>query len=204
MTSEQQAVPVAQGLDETTPGFLIDLASRIHAKATPAMGFDGYDVDRLIEIARSLAEPASHPCKSGEDAGEIDGLTRRVAEVVNEDGGCWTACSGCQESDEGHVSEKYYPYSPIFQCQPGGGCSECGGIGVIWQDGDFLASYGDALSEDATQTREAELVAALKMAVDHIEHMAAWITRLNSVYSFESLGEDMPNIKAALPAGRAK
>lgn len=57
-TSEQQAVPVAQELDETTPGFLIDLASRIHAKTTPAMGFDGYDVDQLIAIARALAEPA--------------------------------------------------------------------------------------------------------------------------------------------------
>lgn len=37
------------------PGFLIDLASRIHAKTTPAMGFDGADVDRLIEIAGRLA-----------------------------------------------------------------------------------------------------------------------------------------------------
>jgi len=59
-----------RAVDDTTPGFLIDLASRIHAKATPAMGFDGYDVDRLIEIARNLAEPAFLPCKSGEGAGE--------------------------------------------------------------------------------------------------------------------------------------
>ncbi|KHA63405.1 hypothetical protein [Sphingomonas sp. Ant20] len=58
-TTDQQAVTVAQEMDETTPGFLIDLASRIHAKATPAMGFDGYDVDRLIEIARSLASVSS-------------------------------------------------------------------------------------------------------------------------------------------------
>lgn len=73
---------------------------------------------------------------------------KRVAEVMSEDGGCWTACSGCQESDEGHVSIKYYPYNPVFQCQPGGGCSECGGIGVLWQDGVFLASYGDCLTPD--------------------------------------------------------
>jgi hypothetical protein len=39
---------------------------------------------------------------------------------------------------------------------------------------------------------------ALKCAIDHIEHMAAWIGRLNSGYSFEALGEDMPGIKAAL------
>ena len=48
----------AQQLDETTPGFLIDLPSRLHAKTTPAMGFDGADVDRLIEIAKHFAEGA--------------------------------------------------------------------------------------------------------------------------------------------------
>jgi hypothetical protein len=75
---------------------------------------------------------------------------QRIAEVIEENGGCWRACSGCQESDEGYVSTKYYPYDPTFKCQPGSGCSECGGIGVIWEDGEFLASYGDALA-DATR-----------------------------------------------------
>lgn len=83
--------------------------------------------------------------------GETDWLTRSVAEVMQEDGGCWSACSGCQESVDGYVSSRDYPYSPIFKCQPGGGCGECGGIGVIWQDGDFLASYGDALSNEPDQ-----------------------------------------------------
>ena len=75
-----------------------------------------------------------------------DSLATSVAETMEEDGGCWSACSGCQESEDGYVSTKYYPYSPIFKCQPGGGCRECGGIGVIWQDGAFLESYGAALS----------------------------------------------------------
>lgn len=47
---------------------------------------------------------------------------------------------------------------------------------------------------------------ALKLAIGHIEHMAAWISARNSniayegaaTYSFESLGEDMPGIKAAV------
>lgn len=45
---------------------------------------------------------------------------------------------------------------------------------------------------------------ALAMAIKHIEHMAAWIGKKNSgeralaTYSFESLSEDMPGIKAAL------
>jgi len=47
---------------------------------------------------------------------------------------------------------------------------------------------------------------ALKLAIQHIEHMAAWIRERNNsgpfdvtpTYSFESLGEDMPGIKAAI------
>ena len=44
---------------------------------------------------------------------------------------------------------------------------------------------------------------ALKLAIQHIEHMAAWIKGQNelahqTLYSFEGLGEDMPSIKAAL------
>lgn len=40
--------------------------------------------------------------------------------------------------------------------------------------------------------------AALKLAIEHIEHMAAHFSNRGTGYSFESLGEDMPGIKAAL------
>lgn len=43
-------------------------------------------------------------------------------------------------------------------------------------------------------------VKALALAIQHIEHMAAWIAKQNAGYSFESLGEDMPGMKAALTA----
>ena len=43
-----------------------------------------------------------------------------------------------------------------------------------------------------------ELVAALKLAVTHIEHMAAWFGNRGLGYSFEGLGEDMPGILDAL------
>ncbi len=39
---------------------------------------------------------------------------------------------------------------------------------------------------------------ALRCAIRHIEHMAAWIGKQSAGYSFESLGEDMPGIAAAL------
>lgn len=42
--------------------------------------------------------------------------------------------------------------------------------------------------------------AALKLAIFHLEHMAAWIGRKNTGYSFEGLGEDMPTLLAALAA----
>lgn len=48
------------------------------------------------------------------------------------------------------------------------------------------------------KARETALRATLKTAVSHIEHMAAWITSKNAGYSFESLGEDMPGLYAAL------
>ena len=53
---------------------------------------------------------------------------------------------------------------------------------------------------------------ALRIAIGHIEHMAAFITEANSdyhcgTYSFEGLGEDMPGIRVALalalPDGKA-
>lgn len=43
-----------------------------------------------------------------------------------------------------------------------------------------------------------KLIEALEGAIRHIEHMAAYIRRANTGYSFESIGEDMPAIKAAL------
>lgn len=42
--------------------------------------------------------------------------------------------------------------------------------------------------------------AALKTALDHIEHMAAFIGSQKLGYSFESLGEDMPGMRDALSA----
>ena len=51
------------------------------------------------------------------------------------------------------------------------------------------------------QSRQA--LRALKIAVGHLEHMAAFIGRQGAGYSFEGLGEDMGAIKAAKNAGRS-
>lgn len=44
----------------------------------------------------------------------------------------------------------------------------------------------------------AEIATALKIAVGHIEHMAAFFGNKGTGYSFEALGEDMPGIREAL------
>lgn len=74
-------------------------------------------------------------------------LQDRIKELVEDGDGFWRACSGCQEGDDGHVSETDYPFDSTFQCQPGGGCSECGGLGVIWDNADY-DQMADAMLAD--------------------------------------------------------
>lgn len=76
-------------------------------------------------------------------------MREAVAEQISEGYGFWRACSGCQESSDGCVPAKDYPHSDIFQCPPGGGCSECGGIGVVWDDYDYDADALAALDQEA-------------------------------------------------------
>ena len=72
------------------------------------------------------------------------GEATKVQRVVQESGGYWHSCSGCFESEDGHASGDY-PHSPVFGCQQGGGCSECGGLGAVWAD----LYYVDAMLEGA-------------------------------------------------------
>lgn len=63
----------------------------------------------------------------------------------------------------------------------------------------LMYSAAEALTD--AQQSDARVREALKTAVEHLEHMAAWISSGSEAhpgYSFEALGEDMPGIKAAL------
>lgn len=71
---------------------------------------------------------------------------RGIAEELEAGSGFWRSCSGCHESNEGHPTG---PYSEVFRCHLGVGCSECGGLGAVWDDTDYdaLADFmakGDA------------------------------------------------------------
>lgn len=91
--------------------------------------------------------------------------------------------------------------------EPGDKCPNCESPlwRVSWQQqAKEMAEYTEA---EIIRSRALQL--ALELAIKHIEHMAAWITKANAdyhvgVYSFESIDEDMPGIKAALVSnGRA-
>lgn len=59
-----------------------------------------------------------------------------VKEQIKEGAGFWHSCSGCYETEDGHPVGRY-PYSEVLQCPLGNGCSECGGIGAIWDNNDY-------------------------------------------------------------------
>lgn len=101
-------------------------------------------------------------------AGSFDAyLHNRIAEL-NEEGGFWRACSGCQESVDGCVSANDYPYNPFFRCQPGSGCHECGGIGVLWDDG---RGYEDITGDEEPSVAPTELACAALDFVQDVQNI---------------------------------
>lgn len=68
-----------------------------------------------------------------------------VKDVIETGDGFWRSCSGCHETNEG-CETGHYPYSTHLKCVLGAGCSECGGIGAVWDNTDYdaLAAAGDA------------------------------------------------------------
>lgn len=82
-------------------------------------------------------------------ASEADSISKDVRRVVGEGDGCWVPCTGCYETEDGRAVGKY-PHSSIFDCALGGGCSECGGLGGVWDNTDY-AAFGDALAVEAAE-----------------------------------------------------
>lgn len=81
--------------------------------------------DRLDEIGPGVHELYTGPA-------ELEG----VSETLAEGAGFWRSCSGCYETEDGHPVGSY-AYSSVMQCSLGGGCSECGGLGAVWDNTDY-------------------------------------------------------------------
>lgn len=104
------------------------LADAIQARDAEAKREGWADMRRIAkrEIKRLLTKPSMNP------PAELAGITAQL----KEDHGFWDSCSGCHETEDGHPVGQY-PYSEIMGCALGSGCSECGGIGAVWENNDY-------------------------------------------------------------------
>lgn len=80
--------------------------------------------------------------------------------------------------------------------EPGDKCPNCNG--PLWRVSAMEDRNEAFKCANDMFDRSMLLHTALRTAVQHIEHMAAWIGKQNAGYSFESLGEDMPGIREAV------
>jgi len=72
-----------------------------------------------------------------------------IAEAIAGGDGFWRSCSGCHELNEGHDTGSY---STVFKCALGNGCSECGGIGAVWDTTDYGEMAEAMLAADNATT----------------------------------------------------
>lgn len=89
----------------------------------------------------------------------VDALQLSIKEQLEEKEGAWRSCSGCCEHIEG-VSQG--EHSDIFQCDQGNGCSECGGIGVVWDNTDYNLMADEYIAEEREIERLKACIAALQ------------------------------------------
>ncbi len=129
----QRATPVAAQPD-VTQQTLDDVMAGIPAR------------DAEIEALRKEIDSLrAQPPVSGANGLPVE--LSGVAQEIAGGSGFWRSCSGCHELNEGHDTG---PQSKVFQCALGNGCSECGGIGAIWDTTDYDA-MGDALAAGMAQ-----------------------------------------------------
>lgn len=93
------------------------------------------EANAVLVIRNVLSELEASLSSQQEEAVPVD--AERIREVIAEEsaGGAavgWMSCTGCHETTEGAETGNY-PYSKAFGCYVGAGCSECGGIGVVWE-----------------------------------------------------------------------
>jgi hypothetical protein len=95
----------------------------------------------LVEFAQEVASQPSPPVttREADDAlalSELALLKAGIDHEAAEQSGSWHTCSGCYDTEDGHPTQRY-PYSTTFGCDLGNGCSECGGLGVVWDNTDY-------------------------------------------------------------------
>jgi hypothetical protein len=103
----------------------------------------------------------------------------------NSDGeGVWRSCSGCYETEDGQ-NVHGYPHSEVFGCILGDGCSDCGGIGAIWDTTDYAAMAASVLAPDVAPFPE-QLTPELREVLGMICFQCAPIA-----HAFRAAGADI-------------
>lgn len=94
---------------------------------------------------------------SAQQAEQLPVELRAVAETVAEGGGFWTPCTGCYDTEDGRPTRNY-AHSDVLGCALGDGCSECGGLGAVWDDTDY-AAMAEFMEEQDAAPQPSEAVA---------------------------------------------
>lgn len=107
-----------------------------------------------------------------------------VHEQIKEGAGFWRSCSGCYETEDGHPVGSY-PYSKVLECPLGNGCSECGGIGAIWDNNDY---------EEMARDWDVETAAPQAADTDKVREASAWeALRADVLHGVDGLDNDQVN-----------
>lgn len=84
-------------------------------------------------------------------------IKRTCSEEASNGAACgWMPCTGCYDTEDGHPTA-HYRHSRVFGCDVGSGCSECGGLGVVfqyWSPEDLEDMQRDCVSETKTATQD--------------------------------------------------
>jgi hypothetical protein len=99
----------------------------------------------VLRVCASELELRLARTEAGADDPILRGLARAVGEIDPDDGR-WVSCSGCYETEDGHPVGDY-PHSPILCCALGAGCSECGGLGAVWDTTDYAAFAEEQMAD---------------------------------------------------------
>lgn len=93
-------------------------------------------------------------------------ISQDVKERIAEGDGFWRSCSGCCETSDGY-NVNGYPHSSVFGCELGSGCSECGGIGAVWDNLDYSQVGEDGVTGDVAQAAPDSVLLPRKLTAEN-------------------------------------
>src|SRR5437868_10340340 len=101
-----------------------------------------------VKYIRADLAALTSPAPAGGEPFDLDTVREQVKEGKAAGLGFWQTCTGCHESEDGY-DNGHYPFSPAFDCKLGSGCSECGGIGAIWDTTNYKDLVKFSLEQEA-------------------------------------------------------